>query len=479
MMLLPVLVLLLQILLQIPPTTPTTTKIIFGSCSKVHEPQPLWTLIQSRHPDLFIWGGDNIYSDIRLTTGLRLWGKESPTLSPGERPRFKPRTLAQHADMYKTQQRHPDYRQFVQSSTPIVGTWDDHDCGINDADKHFIHKQERQQLHLDFLNVPLTDARRTRRGVYASHKVGRIKVILLDVRYHRDAWPWHAGYKGDGVDSDMLGAEQWSWLAEELVLSSPEEKEAIDLILVVSGIQVLPLVLMADEKHETWFHFQHSRQRLIDLLQGTASAPAILLSGDVHFAEISECGVANGVASGDDGQPGGEKNHPKDAGLPKSFRLLEFTSSGMTHAWAGPWNWPKPMPAPIVFQWVWWWWRRVGVHPWRTAVFPGLNFGEIVYDHDRKEVMLKAIGVDNRTKFSINVSLGELVGGKEGAGAGAGGVGGECTPVHGMPSGNRVMLSKAVFLGVPGVAMAVVVGWWGRWCWRWRSGGEKGRLKGE
>ena len=124
----------------------------------------------------------------------------------------------------------------------------------------------------------------------------------------------------------------------------------------------------------------------------------------------------------------------------------------------------------------------MGVHPWRIEAFPGLNFGELVYDHEGKEVVMKAIGVDNRTKFSVQVSLEELVGGKGGGGDGAMGGWGECTPVHGVPAEHQVVLSKAVFVGVPGVVLVVLVmlvGWWARWCWGQVGWGRSGRLKGE
>ena len=44
----------------------------------------------------------------------------------------------------------PDYK-ILSKQTEIIGTWDDHDCGINDADKFFKLKNERMHLHLDYL----------------------------------------------------------------------------------------------------------------------------------------------------------------------------------------------------------------------------------------------------------------------------------------------------------------------------------------
>ena len=84
----------------------------------------------------------------------------------------------------------------------------------------------------------------------------------------------------------------------------------------------------------------------------------------------------------------------------KHHRVLEFTSSGLTHAWAGPLNWPKPMPAPLLFRSFYYLWAMIGIHPWRVHAYPGLNFGEIEMSDD-KHVIMRAIGVDNKTKFEI------------------------------------------------------------------------------
>ena len=40
-------------------------RIMFGSCNKVAMDQPFWPIIADYQPDVWIWGGDNIYSDNR------------------------------------------------------------------------------------------------------------------------------------------------------------------------------------------------------------------------------------------------------------------------------------------------------------------------------------------------------------------------------------------------------------------------------
>lgn len=56
------------------------------------------------------------------------------------RPRFGefvPRTPQEHQALYREQLQHPSYAAFLRSGVPVVGTWDDHDYGINNGDKLF------------------------------------------------------------------------------------------------------------------------------------------------------------------------------------------------------------------------------------------------------------------------------------------------------------------------------------------------------
>ncbi|GMQ07435.1 hypothetical protein CsSME_00051619 [Camellia sinensis var. sinensis] len=93
----------------------------------------------------------------------------------------------------------------------VIGTWDDHDYGLNDAGKEFDRKITNQRLMLDFLDEPQDSPRRKQAGVYASYTFGpagrQVKVTLLDTRYHRD--PLFS-------DGNILGNSQWTWVEKEL-----------------------------------------------------------------------------------------------------------------------------------------------------------------------------------------------------------------------------------------------------------------------
>ena len=256
--------------------------IAFGSCNKQYEQQPLWDDIVKQQPNLFIWGGDNIYSDTD--------------------------DMSKMQTDYQQQKNNPDYAK-LSKSTPVIGVWDDHDYGKNDAGTEWKMKAQSQQLFLDFFDVPNDDVRRSRAGTYSAKVYeipkGSIKVILLDTRYFRSPLQKsddpHKRYEPlKDPEATVLGKVQWEWLTKEI------ENNYSDFIILVSSIQFLS----SEHGYETWGNFPLEQERLIQLLQRTKARNAIILSGDRHISEFSSA---------------------KIKGLP--YSLIDFTSSGMTHSY--------------------------------------------------------------------------------------------------------------------------------------------------
>ena len=261
-------------------------RIAFGSCSKQDwQDNQLWAEVNATNPDLWIWLGDNIYADTEDMTVMK--------------------------SMYALQKSHPDYQQLL-SRTEVIGTWDDHDYGANDAGKEYPMKAESKEELFTFLDVDKNHPARKREGVYQSYtyksESGNLKVILLDVRYFRDSLKWtdyNTPKKVSLVNptGDILGEAQWKWLEKQL------SEDGIDLFLIASGIQAIP----SAHVWEKWSNFPKARTRLFEVLK-KAQAPMVLLTGDRHISEISKYDL-----------PG----HP--------FPLYEFTSSSLNAAYP-----PKP-----------------------------------------------------------------------------------------------------------------------------------------
>jgi alkaline phosphatase D len=300
-----------------------TFTLAFGSCSKPSLSQPLWSDVRALSPDAWAWLGDIVYAD---TEDIE-------------------RTRA----LYRAQAERSDYAAVV-AAMQVVGVWDDHDYGRNDAGSEYPKRVESQAALLDFLKEPADSPRRGRLGTYASYVFGTgeksIKLVMLDGRYHRDL---------PSARGDTLGEAQWTWLERELRTSTSRVN------IVTSGYQVLPL----DHSNEKWGNFPAARTRLLDLIARTRAPGVLLLSGDRHFAELSRLEHAS-----------------------LHYPLLELTSSGLTHAYD---NADEPNR------------YRVG------ALYPHRNFGTVRVNFERDELALEARarggGVVVGTKLKIS-SLG-------------------------------------------------------------------------
>ena len=253
--------------------------IAFGSCNREDEAQPLWSAILKNDPDVFLWGGDNIYSDTDDAEKMK-------------------------AD-YLLQKKNKDYQRLL-GQTNVLGIWDDHDYGLNDGGKEWHFKEKSQELFLDFMDVPETSPRRIREGVYHSEEFetpeGSLKVILLDTRYFRDKLKKSTdpGKRYETSQGTILGEVQWNWLEEELNNSDA------DFNVILSSIQILS----AEHGFETWGNFPSEVEKLKDLLVSSEAKNVILLSGDRHISEFSATEVER-----------------------LSYPLVDFTSSGLTHSY--------------------------------------------------------------------------------------------------------------------------------------------------
>ncbi|MEP5829733.1 MAG: alkaline phosphatase D family protein [Maribacter dokdonensis] len=256
--------------------------IAFGSCNRVDLPNLLWDDIFNTEPDVWIWGGDNIYADTDDMKALRA--------------------------MYDQQKKEPGYKKLAQI-TDVLGTWDDHDYGLNDGGVEFKAKDASQQEFLNFMNVPESSELRKRKGVYNSKNYvidgHEVRIILLDTRYFRT--PLTPDTETDkrikpneyGVGT-ILGDTQWNWLEKEL------QNSTADFNIIVSSIQYLS----QEHGFEAWGNFPHEVDRLAKLIEDTKPKGVVVLSGDRHISEFSKINL-EGI----------------------DYPLIDFTSSGLTHAY--------------------------------------------------------------------------------------------------------------------------------------------------
>jgi alkaline phosphatase D len=257
-----------------------------------------------------------------------------------------------------------------------MATWDNHDYGTHNGGAEFPLKEMSKRVFLDFFGEPQDSERRRKPGIYTAKVLGpagkRVQVILLDTRSFKGPFVKDprskeekkaAGLSGSlgnylpnrDPDVSLLGAAQWSWLEQQLRVPA-------DLRLVASSTQVIPDQKGMDE----WGNYPLERSRLFDLFKSTGAENVVLLSGNVHFTEVSQL-------------PGSD------------FPLTEFTSSGMTHTDE----------------------RYASVEsPYRVAgPSTQMNFGLVEIDWSTKPsplITLRAIGVDGDTLLEHRLPLHQL-----------------------------------------------------------------------
>tara|TARA_R110000850_G_scaffold64247_2_gene144425 strand:- start:2361 stop:3467 length:1107 start_codon:yes stop_codon:yes gene_type:complete len=318
-------------------------RIAFGSCAKHWQPQPIWDSIIEKDPDLFLFLGDNIYAD---TDGTTAWQVSKGQLT-GEWNRL--------ADK-------PEFQR-ARAAMPFLATWDNHDYGSHAGGGEFPVKEESKECFLTFFDGPEDSPRWKRSGIYDAKILGpegkRLQIILLDTKFNRSAFTKDptpkearlaAGKVGsylpdEDPDKTHLGDEQWAWLEEQLRLPA-------DLRLICSSTQVIPNQKGMDE----WGNFPRERQRLFDLIAESGAEGVVLLSGNVHFAEVSR--LEDGV----------------------SYPLHELTSSGMTHineAYGAAANRYR-VEGPLV----------------------DLNFGWVEINWETGEILLEGCGLNGDAHFS-------------------------------------------------------------------------------
>jgi alkaline phosphatase D len=323
------------------------TKIAFGSCVDQDKPVPIFDTMAVTKPDLLLLIGDNIYADYEK-------GKKVKPTPEGIREKYQ--------QMAKV----PGLVKLKSASGRVLGTWDDHDYGLNDSGAEWEHKDAAQKEFHDFFGTPENDPRRKQKGIHHAEVFGppgkRVQVILLDTRYFRsqlkkapfDPVTRIAPYlPNNDPAATMLGAEQWKWLEEQL-------KKPAEVRLLVSSIQVV-----ADEHpFEKWTTLPREREKLYALLNSTGANGVIILSGDRHLADISVDTKAIG------------------------YPLYDITSSGFNQATKN--------------------WRAPEKNSYRVAGMPyGDNFGFIVIDWSddpRLTVQIRDEDGDATCGFKVRLS---------------------------------------------------------------------------
>lgn len=265
------------------------SRIAFGSCCAQYlSEMKIFDRIVELEPQVYIAGGDNVYADFFA-------------LAPGTKEYIE--------GAYRQLGGRGYWSGFRAKIPEILPIWDDHDTGENDATVTNPVKGIAKQAFFDFWKIPVDAPRRNRPdgAIYDSKYYGddahRVQIILLDLRWN------HSPYKTSGPaaaltgydtlmspTATMLGAEQWTWLEEEL-------KKPAKVRIIMSSLQFNSNY----DGSENWAVLPLEKQKMLDLIKNTGANGVIFLSGDVHYGELTKI------------QPAG------------MYPIYDVTASGITH----------------------------------------------------------------------------------------------------------------------------------------------------
>ena len=325
--------------------------INFGSCVVPEYDQPLWNDIVTRDPDLFIFTGDATYLDYQnadtffndtfgmwkftilypFSKYLNISNIFGINIGPNNPKIPDPST---YADTWsKTYANIPYFDKLVsESNTQIIGIYDDHDFGYDDADGFNPHKQLTRQLFIDFFNLTEKIANIPKQGLYYHYpleielkwndndndkdssfiKNKIIDIIVLDIHY----------FSGLEREDDLLGSEQWKWFENIMNVdnyitthksimkdnhnnSKNKNKQNSnisplkgDYVIIVSGEQLLPYHKKFYLSN-IWSTRKYSFQRLWKNIiipwktHSETKDKLVFITGDVHYGEINDVFCVN------------------------------------------------------------------------------------------------------------------------------------------------------------------------------------------
>lgn len=221
---------------------PSRTILAMGSCASSTEFFDVWDQIAKQNIDALMLLGDTPYID---NTSIEI-----------------------------NRKRHQEFLSIpslakLGTSTPIWGTWDDHDFGGNDTDGKIGNKQAIRKVFTEYrAQTQFGDGQH---GIYTNFRRGCVEVFMLDPRYFSQTEPSTV----DASKPTCLGKRQWQWLCKVLRDSTAPFK------LLVTGM------IWDDKKNgekDDWGTYAHEREAIFDFIGKHKIGGVILIGGDIHVS---------------------------------------------------------------------------------------------------------------------------------------------------------------------------------------------------
>lgn len=275
---------------------PFSFRMALGACARTGSQHPVFGAIRRAQPDVFLHLGDLHYENI-----------DAPDPAA-----FRTAYRRVHASG-------PQARLF--RSTALAYMWDDHDYGPNNSSRQAPGQDVAQQVYREYVpHYPLAPEAR-RRPIYQAFTVGRVRVLLTDLRSART--------RNDAPDSaqTMMGSAQKAWFKRQLA-------RAKDRYPVIAWGSSVPWIGAAGESDDHWGGFAVERRGLATYIDSIGVADQlVMLSGDAHMVALDD-GTHSAYGRGEGtgfpvvhaaafARPGSVKGGPYTHGpYPNPFRLF-------------------------------------------------------------------------------------------------------------------------------------------------------------
>lgn len=233
-----------------------------GSCALKAFPFYLWSFqifntMNHRPSEFMVWMGDHVYM-------LKPWQWTS------EKAMRK---------AYSNQRNSLRLKKYM-LSRPQYAIWDDHDYGPNNAGAEFENKDTALKV---FKDMWPNQNYASSKGIYHTFKHNEAQFFMTDGRYFKIK------------EEQLLGDEQLKWLCDEL------QKSKATFKFICMGTQAI-----SNCQFENFRKYPHEYDYFMNYIHEHKIEGIIFMSGDVHFAEVSQLN------------------------RPNAYPLLDFTFSALT-----------------------------------------------------------------------------------------------------------------------------------------------------
>jgi alkaline phosphatase D len=237
---------------------PLNFEVVVGSCSYINEtPLPatvggygggfeIFNSIANRQSAFMLWMGDFIYfrkGDFHNPRGMAYRYRQARSFGP----------------LQKRLQ-----------STHHVAIWDDHDFGLNNANRAWIYKDQALEHFQRYWANPSYGLKELR-GIFTVVSYGDIDFFLLDNRFYRDD-----DRAPEVPGKAMFGKAQLDWLKNALLMSTASFK------IIAGGSQFFD----NQPRWDGWNHYPKEKELFLEWFRQVKPKGVMFLSGDRHTTKF-------------------------------------------------------------------------------------------------------------------------------------------------------------------------------------------------